>query len=88
MSNSEDGSIETNTRADDHETSGVNNNHGVKLQPPILDLTVDRYAAYMLWKEKWDDYVLLSTLIHKHQQFKQPFYVIHFHRKRDEYIIL
>ena len=33
-----------------------------RLQPPVLDLNVERYAAFRAWKEKWDDYVLLSGL--------------------------
>ena len=31
-----------------------------RLQLPILDLSVDRYAAFTLWKETFDDYVLLT----------------------------
>ena len=34
----------------------------LKLQPPVLDLNVERYAAFKSWKEKWEDYVLLSNL--------------------------
>ena len=32
------------------------------LKPPTLDLSVDRYAAFKSWKEKWNDYVLISGL--------------------------
>ena len=32
------------------------------LKPPTLDLPVYRYAAFKSWKEKWNDYVLLSGL--------------------------
>ena len=32
------------------------------VSPPILDLTVDRFAAFRSWIEKWQDYVLLSDL--------------------------
>ena len=32
------------------------------VSPPILDLTVDRFAAFRSWIEKWQDYVLLSGL--------------------------
>jgi len=35
------------------------------LVPPTLDLTVDRYAAWKAWKEKWEDFYLLSGLREK-----------------------
>ena len=37
-----------------------NRNSVFKIQPPILDLTVDRYASFISWEEQWEDYVLLS----------------------------
>lgn len=30
--------------------------------PPILDLSVERYAAWKNWKEKWDDFVVVTEL--------------------------
>ncbi len=41
--------------------SGAGGTH-LKLQPPVLDLNVERYAAFKAWKEKWEDYALLSNL--------------------------
>ena len=35
------------------------------IKPPSLDLSVDRYAAFRLWREKWSNYVLLSGLAEK-----------------------
>ena len=45
---------------------------GIKssLRPPLLDFTVDRYAAFKSWKTKWQDYVLLSGLKAKHEEFQ------------------
>ena len=30
--------------------------------PPILDLYVDRYAAWKIWKSRWDDYSIVTGL--------------------------
>jgi hypothetical protein len=38
--------------------------------PPMLDLTVDRFAAFRSWIEKWHDYVLLSDLEKKPQAYQ------------------
>ena len=40
------------------------------LTPPILDLTVDRYAAFKIWKQKWNDYKLLTDLDNKPVEFQ------------------
>ena len=42
------------------DAAGGGGRASLKLNPPTLDLTVDRFAAFTAWKEKWDDYVLLS----------------------------
>ena len=42
----------------------------ISLRPPLLDLTVDRYAAFKSWKTKWQDYVLLSGLTDKGEEFQ------------------
>ena len=33
--------------------------------PPILDLSVDRYAAWKIWKSRWDDYSIVTGLNEK-----------------------
>ena len=38
--------------------------------PPILDLSVDRYFAFKSWKEKWNDYVLITDLSAKTPEYK------------------
>ena len=40
------------------------------LVPPILDLTVDRFSAWKTWKEKWNDYSLLTGLEEKDEKYK------------------
>jgi len=30
---------------------------------PILDLSVDRHAAFQVWIEKWNDYVLIEICV-------------------------
>ena len=42
-----------------------------KIQPPILDLTVDRYAAFISWEEQWEDYVLLSDYQRQTDEIKE-----------------
>ena len=37
--------------------------------PPILDLSVDRYFAFKSWKEKWNDYVLITDLSAKTPEY-------------------
>ena len=37
------------------------------LVPPILDLTVDRYAAWTSWKKKWEDYAVITGLSAKEE---------------------
>lgn len=32
------------------------------IEPPKLDLSVDRYAAYKTWRFRWDDYVVVTKL--------------------------
>ena len=32
------------------------------LDPPKLDLSVDRYAAFKTWKDRWEDYVVVTKL--------------------------
>ena len=45
-------------------------NTGLRLQVPILDLSVERYAAYRVWRERWDDYVLLTNLYEKEKNIQ------------------
>ena len=42
----------------------------LKLQAPVLDLNVERYAAFRSWKEKWEDYVMLSRLDQKENKMQ------------------
>ena len=45
-----------------------NNNsshHRQKIEIPVLELGVDKYSAFKLWKERWDDYELLSDFQEK-----------------------
>ena len=37
---------------------------------PVLDLAVDRYAAWKIWKAKWADYVLLTELNNKPDEYQ------------------
>ena len=39
-------------------------------QHPILDLSVDRYAAWENWKEKWNDYVVVSDHATKSEDYQ------------------
>ena len=45
-------------------------NNTTKLSPPALDLGVERYSAFLSWKEKWTDYVLLSELAAKDKKYQ------------------
>ena len=38
-------------------------------KPPILDFSIERYAAFESWKSKWDDYVN-SNLTAKENEYK------------------
>ena len=38
--------------------------------PPILDLTVDRYAAFKMWKSRWNDFVVVTGLSEKQPEFQ------------------
>ena len=38
--------------------------------PPVLDLAVERYAAWKTWKSKWNDYVVVSKLAEKDEEYK------------------
>ena len=40
------------------------------IKPPTLDLSVDRYAAFQVWYEKWLDYALLTDLADKPQKYQ------------------
>ena len=40
------------------------------LVPPVLDLTVDRYAAWTSWKKKWEDYALITGLTTKDPKYQ------------------
>ena len=40
------------------------------LVPPVLDLSVDRYCAWKIWKDKWEDYSLLTGLDEKDNKYK------------------
>lgn len=40
------------------------------LIPPRLDLSVDRYAAWRVWKQKWEDYSLLTDMGAKPAEFR------------------
>ena len=41
-----------------------------KVNSPVLDLWVDRYAAFKLWKEKWQDYAMLTELDKKDTKYQ------------------
>ena len=45
-------------------------NNTTKISPPALDLGVERYSAFLSWKEKWTDYVLLSELAAKGKKYQ------------------
>ena len=40
------------------------------LNPPTLDLSVDRYAAWTIWKQKWSDYSLLTKLSEQSTEYQ------------------
>ena len=48
-------------------------NHHTKLNPPTLDLGVERYSVFLSWKEKWQDYVLLLKLTEKDKNYQGYF---------------
>ena len=41
-----------------------------RIKPPTLDLSVDRYAAFQAWNEKWQDYVMLTGLAEKAPEYQ------------------
>ena len=45
-------------------------NPKTSIAPPTLDLSVDRYAAFKSWKEKWSDDVMLSGLADKDESYQ------------------
>ena len=38
--------------------------------PPVLDLSVDRYAAWRAWKAKWIDYCIVTELEKKAPEYQ------------------
>ena len=38
--------------------------------PPILDLSVDRYAAWKTWKSRWEEYAIVTELSTKPQTYQ------------------
>ena len=38
--------------------------------PPTLDLSVDRYAAFKAWRTPWEDYVIITELDRKPNQYQ------------------
>ena len=40
------------------------------LNPPTLDLSVDRYAAWTIWKQKWNDFSLLTKLSEQSKEYQ------------------
>ena len=42
----------------------------IKINAPALDLGAERYAAFLEWKEKWNDYVMISELDKKPKQYQ------------------
>ena len=43
---------------------------GIQINIPVLDITVDRYAAFKSWKSQWEDYAMLSGLSEKEKEFQ------------------
>ena len=41
-----------------------------KVKSPVLDLGVDRYVTFKLWKEKWQDHVMLTDLDKKDTKYQ------------------
>ena len=39
-------------------------------KPPNLDLSLRRYDAWLTWKRKWDDYVIVAGLADKDEPYK------------------
>ena len=40
------------------------------LNSPTVDLSVDRYAAWTIWKQKWNDYSLLTKLSEQSKEYQ------------------
>ena len=38
--------------------------------PPILDLSMNRYAAWKTWKARWEDYTIVTELNTKAQAYQ------------------
>ena len=38
--------------------------------PPILDLSVDRYAAFKLWHSRWTDYTVVTKLAEQTPEYQ------------------
>ena len=58
------------------------------LRPPLLDLTVDSYATFKSWKTKLQDYVLLSGLKDKDEEFQAAMMRYTFLEKQETFTIL
>ena len=41
-----------------------------KWEPPILDLSVDRYSAYKAWYDRWTDYAIVTKLKDEEPEYK------------------
>ena len=38
--------------------------------PPILDLSVDRFAAFKIWRSRWNDFAIVTELAQKEPEFQ------------------
>ena len=45
-------------------------NTNINWEPPKLDLSVDRYAAFTSWNERWDDYAMVTKLKDEQAEYR------------------
>ena len=43
---------------------------GSNFDPPKLDISVDRYSAFMAWEERWEDYVIVTKLTDESAEYQ------------------
>ena len=41
-----------------------------KWEPPVLDLSVDRYSAYKAWSDRWNDYSIVTKLKDENAEYR------------------
>ena len=41
-----------------------------KWEPPVLDLSVDRYSAYKAWHDRWTDYAIVTKLADESPEYR------------------